>query len=174
MKIYYMGKRIRESSGRFSSFKKKLKKWTLIAVLVYGVYVAGGLLQPRAIATPVLFDNLTPKIEELKDSIVEDIRNCERSNYEEEDAPIILDTNKKMSIGVFMYQKATVQHYSKKLYGKELTGKEATLFALDEDKARQMTYDVIFKDSKGWANWYNCGKKIGVETRLQVIRELSK
>lgn len=177
MKIRVMGKLIRDDEGKFAKRKKRfatVKKFCLLSFTGFVLYTAGGILQPRAIATPVLFDNLTPKVEELKDSIVEDIRNCERSNYNENDAPIILDTNKKMSIGTFMYQKTTVQHYYKTLYGKNITGKEATLIALDEPKARELTYDIIFKDSKGWRNWFNCGVKIKVEGRLQTINELTK
>lgn len=176
MKITYNGKEVRDSKGRFSSFSKKLKWWTGVALLLYGVYLAGGFFQPRAVAINniVEIDNLTPKIEELKDSIVEDIRNCERSKYNENDGIIIFDSNNEASIGTFQYQRKTVQHYYNTLYKQKITPKEAILIALDEAKARQLTKDIIFKDSKGWKNWYNCGVKINAEGRLQTINELTK
>lgn len=168
----------RTAWGRFW-FKVKL--WTRRGIrtavfggFIYGIFLLGGSIQSKALATTVFVDNLTPKIEGLKNSLVEDIRNCERSTYDENDAPIILDTNKKMSIGTFMYQKATVQHYYKTLYNQTITPKEAVLIALDEEKARTLTYDIIFKDSKGWRNWYNCGVKVGATERLKIINELSK
>ena len=88
MKItYYNPKWNRDKQGKFSSFAKRLKRFTKLCfvwgLLLGGAFIAGGILQPKAVATPVLVDNLTPKIEQLKDSIVEDkvINEYENGNY---------------------------------------------------------------------------------------------
>lgn len=127
---------------------------------------------PQALTKPTL----EAKIDELKDKIVEDIRNCERSKYSENDGIIIFDSNEEASIGTFQFQRKTVIHYYKTLYQKTITPKEAILISLDEPKARSLVKDIIFKDSKGWRNWYNCGikKEISAEQRVKIIKELEQ
>lgn len=185
MKILINGKRNKEAErdyeGKYTSFKRKIRKlfknvmWAgVIASIGYGVFLAGGFFQPRAFAVPVLHDNLTPKVEELKDKVVGDIRDCERASYTENDGLIVFDSNKVASIGTLQFQVKTVQYYYKKLYGTTITGKEALLIALDDQKAKSLAKDIIFKDSKGYANWYNCSKKINAQGRLEVIKELQK
>lgn len=176
MKNLPMGtyKIVRDKKGRFSSFKKKLKI-TFGCLVVLGIaYVSGAVTNPIAIATPVFQDNLGPKIEQLKDELVEDIKKCESKGHKESDGIIIFDSNNEASIGNFQYQRKTVIHYQKVLYGKTITPKEAIHISLDEEESRKMTKDIIFKDSKGWRNWYNCGVKVGAQSRLNIIKELEK
>lgn len=121
-------------------------------------------------------DTLTPAIERLKQSLITSIQECEQGPYSEDDAPTILDTNNKMSYGVLMFQKKTVQYYYKTLYKQDITPKEAVLIALDEKKARQLAYDIIFdpNNSKhnGWVNWENCSIKRDVKGQLNIINQL--
>ena len=171
----------RNPEGRFTSFKSKCKsifrgfvKLSIVAFAGYMIYIAGGIFQPRAIATPVLFDNLTPKIEELKSKVVADIQKCESKGFKESDGIIIFDSNNKASIGTMQFQKSTIIHYYKVLYGQTITPKEAILIALDDEKAEALAHDIIFKDSKGVSNWYNCANKINAKGRLETIKELAK
>lgn len=171
----YNKKLTRDVYGKFSPSKFKERMKVLRNIVIVAALVLVGITYTSfkvSRATSIQSENFEAKVEALKDKLVEDIRNCERSIYNESDAPIILDTNKKMSIGTFMYQKTTVQHYYKTLYGQKITPKEATLIALDENKARELTYDIIFKDSKGIANWHNCAVKVGGYDRVKLIKEL--
>jgi hypothetical protein len=106
--------------------------------------------------------------------VVETISGCEVPGYKAGAAPIILDTNNKMSIGPMMFQVATVIHYEQFLYGKTVTPLEATTIALDEQTAKALAQDIMFKDAKGVANWWNCMNKTGVDSKIEVIKELEK
>ena len=187
MKIYYNGQRSkrmeRDYEGKFTNFKRKCRsifrgfvKLSIVAFAGYAVYVAGGIFQPRSIAVEniVEIDNLTPKIEELKGKLVADIQKCESAGHKENDGIIIFDSNNEASIGTLQFQRKTVQHYYKTLYGKTITPKEAVLIALDDEKAEQLAHDIIFKDIKGVSNWYNCANKTDAQGRIKIIKELQK
>ena len=161
---------------------KKLIWFLLIVVLGYGLYYVGGRFNKEIVyeKQEVIVDNLSQKVNELKGALVSDIQKCESAGYNEDFGLITFDghkTNKNIeipSIGTFQFKKATVIHYYDVLYQKDITGKEAVLIALDDDKAGQLTSDIIFKTDKGLSNWINCSKKVNATTRLQVINELLK
>ncbi len=117
-------------------------------------------------------DNLTPKIDELKASVNADIKKCESAGHPESDGIIILDTNNKMSIGQYMYQKDTVLYYYKTLYKKDITKKEAVLIALDSTKASDLTDDILYKTPNGYTNWLNCSNKYDIKNRVAIIKSL--
>lgn len=119
-------------------------------------------------------DSMPAQVEKLKAEVVSVIASCEVPGYKETQAPIILDSNNKMSIGPMMFQVATVIHYEKLLYGKDVTALEATTIALDATQAKALATDIMFKDAKGVGNWYNCANKTGVKAKIEVIKELEK
>lgn len=185
MKIYVNGKRSnkleRDYEGKFTSFKRRVKNFFRMVMIGAGILTAsfilivlGGYVNPaiKYQTTIAEKDNLTPKVNDIKDKIISDIQSCESVGHKESDGIIIFDSNKEASIGTLQFQRKTVQHYYKTLYGQDITPKEAILIALDDDKAEALAKDIIFKDSKGWKNWFNCGTKTNTETKLKVINEL--
>lgn len=119
-------------------------------------------------------DTMGPKVETMKMEIVHKIQDNERAGHTEDDGIIIFDTNKEMSIGTYQYQKKTVIYYYKKLYGQDITPKQAVLIALDDAKSEKLTYDILFKEEKGWSNWYNASIKYDLPAKISVIKELEK
>lgn len=178
-----MGKRLKDiypHATRWQVFKYKVRTF-FRKLFILGAFIGIIALafQIGRYAFPLTEDaptgpTIEQKIETMKWEIVHTIRDTERAGHEEDDGIIIYDTNKKMSIGTYQYQKDTVIYYYKKLYGKDITPKEAVLIALDDKLAGQLTYDVIFKEPKGWANWYNTSKKHGLEGRIAAIKEITK
>lgn len=173
----------RQYDGTFTSFKRKVKmlfrgfvRLSIIAGIGYAIYIAGGIFQPRSIAVDNIIevDNLTPKIAELKSNLVNAIQKCESKGHKESDGIIIFDSNNEASIGTMQFQRKTVVYYYKILYGKTITPKKAILIALDDEKAEQLAHDIIFKDSKGVNNWFNCANKIDAKGRLATIKELTR
>jgi len=156
----------------------------LVIVLVIGAYYGGSYFNKKIIyeqiEKQVILDNLTEKVNELKGALIDDLRQCESGGYNIDSGLITFDphkTNKSVapaSIGLYQWKVASIKHYYKTLYNKDITGKEAILIALDDEKSSQLTSDVIFKTDKGLSNWYTCSKKLGLESRLNIINELLK
>lgn len=122
-----------------------------------------------------VINNLPEKITELENEVMADLASCETRGVNEPDAAIILDTNDAMSIGRYMYQIRTVQHYAHVFYDVELSRKEAIQVAIDahpDISLDDMTRKVIFEDSKGIDNWYNCNVKLGLEAKIEIIKSL--
>lgn len=57
------------------------------------------------------------------------------------------------SWGVMQFKLTTIIHFSKVLYDKDITQKEAVQIALDDEKARALAKDIIFKVEGGVWNW---------------------
>ena len=127
---------------------------------------------PTASTTP-------DKTEELKMSVVNQIKDCERSGYEEKDAIVTFDpdrSGKKVndaSFGVLQFKISTVIAYYAKFYNKKITPKDAVLIALDEQKASDLALDVLFIDGQ-WQNWKTCSLKYDVPAQIKVIQKLTK
>lgn len=128
----------------------------------------------KVVEKEVVIDNLSEKINQLKGEIISNIKEGESHNAPESAGIIIFDSNKVASIGSYQFQTKTVIYYYKKLYDKTITNKEAILIALDDIKAGELCRDIVFKEKDGWRNWYNVGKKYGIESKLQVIANLEK
>ena len=190
MKIYYNGKRIRESSGRFTSFKIKAKNFlrkvfqlSMLGLALYVAFISGRYIQPSESIINIIEaeDTLAGKIEGLKNEVVETVKECESRNIGEDKALITFDPDPRQpsknipSIGEFQYKALTVQSYYKALYGEEISLKQATLIALDTEKATKLTKDIIFKDTgKSYNNWYNCSKKHNIATKVALIKSLEQ
>jgi hypothetical protein len=173
----------RDGEGRFTKsgferFWDGVKFWTkfsavaLVVTMLIGGTARAFFPKTEYVKEEVMVDNLTPKIAELKTKVVDDIQKCESKGYKENDGIIIFDSNSEASIGTMQFQRKTVIHYYKTLYGKTITPKEAILIALDDEKAEALAHDIIFKDSKGVGNWYNCSKKIDAQGRISTIKAL--
>ena len=186
MKHYAVGTYKRNSKGEFvtgSWFKRmwvSVKWWSavitlgLVGIMIVGQTARAFFPKTEYVKEQVLVDNLAPKIDELKSNLVEAIQKCESKGHKESDGIIIFDSNSEASIGTLQFQRKTVQYYYKHLYGKTITAKEAVLIALDDEKAEQLAHDIIFKDSKGVNNWYNCANSINAKGQLTVIKTLQK
>lgn len=163
---------------------KTIKLVLLVIVLVGGAYFIGGKINKEIvyeqIEKQVILDNLTEKVNELKGSLINDLRQCESGGYVESDGLVTFDphpTNKKVqvpSFGLYQQKQSFVQNYYKTLYNKDVTGLEAIQIALSEEKSAELTSDVIFKTKNGLSNWYNCSKKLGLQSRLDIINSLLK
>jgi len=120
----------------------------------------------------IMFQN---KIDALKKETVDLIKTCESSGHSEDDGVVIFDTNGKGSFGQFQFQKATVIHYYKLLYGKTLTGKEAIMLAMDTEKARELATKIMFETkNKAGKDWVNCERKFNVDAKIDIIKQLEK
>lgn len=176
---------VRDTSGRFSSFKKKVRR-IINGMLAFSVFLtavaAYGYMQPILADGPeisivekvvtVKVDETKNKLDQLKSDILDDLKFCESGDMDEAQAPIILDTNHEMSVGLYMFQRNTVIHYYKVLYGEELTRKQAVEIAIDYSKARSLASDILFTTENGWKDWWTCSKKLDLEQKINVIRQL--
>ena len=159
-------------------FKQTVAKIFKIGILtammgftIYGAYRFGEVNVINVEATVI--DSMPAKIEDLKNSVVERLVKCESAGLKESDAPIILDTNKKMSIGVLQFQVATVIHYVKVLESRDITKLEATLIALDADKAKSLAKSIIFETKSGViSDWFNCSNKGNLQSEVNLIKKL--
>lgn len=113
------------------------------------------------------------KVERLKDELVDSLaKDCETKGVKEPDAAIILDSNNAMSLGSWMWQVKSVQHYVKQFEGREINRVEAIQIAIDHEKAHALTKKVIFEDEKGVWNWANCAKRLDLEAQVELIKKL--
>lgn len=113
------------------------------------------------------------KVERLKDQLVDDLASkCETAGSKEPDGAIILDSNNAMSIGAWMWQIKSVQHYIKKFEGRDITRVEAIRIAIDHDKAKELTKRVIFEEKAGIENWKNCANKLQLRPKIELLVQL--
>jgi len=149
--------------------------WIIVLVgVVVGIVVLGRIAFPKVVYQPqvkeVVLDNLTGKVNQLKGELVISLKQCESQGYNEESGLVTFDphpTNKKVqpaSFGLYQFKVSTIQYYYKKFYNQEVSGKQAILIALDDQKSSELASDIIFRDG-ALSNWYNCSKKLGLEQK---------
>jgi len=121
-------------------------------------------------------DTTKEKIEKLKWDIVEEIAACETGGLDEgyKNAVVVMDSNGYFSRGRWQFQLKTIQHYYKKFYQKDITLDEAALIAHTEDKARNLAYRIVWDEVGGVYNWANCERKLGLRSKIEVIRKLDE
>ena len=150
----------------------------LLGYVTFTLYVENQIMYNRVQEKTLEISNLLKtselKVEALKYEVVDDLAKCETRGVKEPDAAIILDSNDEMSIGSWMWQIKSVQHYVKVFEKRDITRVEAIRIAIDHDQARELTKKVIFEDSKGIWNWANCAKKHSFEDRVEIIKRLAK
>jgi hypothetical protein len=66
-----------------------------------------------------------------------------------------------------------VQHYEKKLYGTDISPKQAVIIALDDSQTAQLASDIIFK-ADGLSNWLNCATKLGLAADVKAIKHIER
>ena len=111
------------------------------------------------------------KINALKQDILDRLKQCESGSMTLDDAPMILDSNHEMSIGLYMFQRDTVIYYWEKFYGEKITRKTAVEIALSE-KARDLAEKIIFDETGGIFNWANCARRENLVAEITVIKKL--
>lgn len=175
MKIHFWS---RDIYGRFARRRIGMTL-LLIAVSV----LAGVLLQARFTYQQISIidtqdayteETLAAKIETLKLTVVEKLKQCESHEATEDDAVINPTDGGSPSFGLLQFKIATVQHYVKLFEGKDVTRYEALQIAMDEEKARALAEQIIFEEVGGVWNWENCAIKQGLVPRIEVIRELEQ
>lgn len=183
LKVLFYGKPMREiypfatrwevRKYKARRFLFRLFKWSLGAAVVtgaiYGAFITG---QYATASNTVVLDRLPGKIQEMKAEVLARLKDCESKGYKESDAPMILDTNKEMSLGKLMFQVKTIQHYEQKLYGKNVTRLEAVGIAFDESAATSLANDIIFKSGTGNREWVNCFNQKNLQAEVDMVKRL--
>jgi hypothetical protein len=162
-------------------FLKGLFFW---AVVIGSIFLAVRIFFPKVeysiVEKEIVIDNLSEKINQLKGELIDTLKKAESMGSKDCSSLIVFDpnpTNKKVevaSLGCFQFKSSTVIYYHKKLYGKEITRKDAILLALDENKSAQLASDIIFTEKGSLKNWYNSSKKYDLYSKLEIINELQK
>jgi hypothetical protein len=115
------------------------------------------------------------KIERAKDKIVDSLaKDCETKGTQEPDGAIILDSNNQMSIGAWMWQIKSIQHYVQKFEGRNITRVEAIRIAIDHEQAKALAKRVIFEEPDGVSNWANCAKKLQLYPKIEMVKDFEK
>lgn len=201
IRVYYNGKRQRDmyqTESKITLFILYARSFIFKLALFSAVIVSGGYILSVAFEDTMHYKTISDthaqeeeqktrkeikdKIQSQKDIIVTSINDCERAGRTEDDALITFDphkTNKKVeapSLGTFQYKITTVQYYVKKLYNRDISRKEATLLALDDKRARELTEAILFNPTqdtkKELGNWYNCTNKHKLKDNVNIINEL--
>jgi hypothetical protein len=182
--------RMRDLQGKFTS-KKKVKKEsfseklsraffrTVLCAFILGITYTSLLHLtipniPEDPSTKIsIAEHMHGSVEDLKLSIIQDIKRGENGK------PIVIDPPKgkykcaedKYSFGKYQFKPCTVIGYYKSLYGKKLTIEQAIMVALDEKKAEQLTYDIVFK-AKGINNWHNTAIRLKIHKKLALLADI--
>ena len=174
----------RTRKGKYSNKKAGRANWKVIGFLAACLFSAvggGAYMATHSIASAEtvevtrIVDKMPERIASLKTSLVQKVSDCERAGHGEDEGIIIFDSNAKASIGTLQFQKATVISYYKRLYGKDISGKDAVMIALDEDKAFALARDIIFTTKNGVsADWVNCSRKYNLQAQVDLIKQLEK
>jgi hypothetical protein len=191
LKVYWNGElmsHIYPHATKFQVFKyragrfiARIVKLTLLTsaglAIIMGAFVIGKTLYPKTIyaekAVVVEVDNLSGRVEQLKNETLAQLKVCETGSKTEAHGVITFDSNKKASIGLYQFQVATVQHYYKTLYSKEISAKEAIEIALDEELSGKLARDIIFKTTNGIDNWLNCRNKGSLADNVKWINKIT-
>lgn len=185
LKVTYMGEPLRNiypHATKWQVFKYKFALYlrrVLIGSMIVGAIV-GSFKIGRTTTEPVFVQAedkskamYMSKVDKLKEDIANQLMACESAGHTEDDGIIIFDSNNKASIGNFQFQKNTVIHYYKVLYGKTITPKEAVLIALDTDKARKLAIDIMFTTkNKAGKDWVNCDAKHKLDAQIDLVKKL--
>lgn len=152
-KIYYMGKRVRDGKGRFSSAlkwcKNVLRKGMILAMVAgafYMTFIAGQSIAPsETIVNVVQADNgIAP--------ILQKIGKCESGNtHYDKNGQVLMRSNTNKSVDVGKYQINSVWFAKATELGLDIT-KEA-----DNEKMAKWIYEN--KGTGDWSASQGCWKK---------------
>lgn len=176
----------RNALGRFSKRFDLTDKIGISFIILFSLFIAlmtlmdattkeihaTRLFAPKAEADEI--DRLDVKIDQLKNEVLDTLAKCESGGLKSEDGILVWDTNAKHSVGEFQFQVATVKHYVKKLWGKDVSGRDAILIALDPEQSRKLAHDVIFTTSNGVAkDWVVCSRNYQLQSKVDLIKSLT-
>lgn len=188
-----MGKRLRDVYAHATKWQRikyfvvwvlfrKTLHYTVLATILMSLIGAGFLYgkyhnTERLMADTV--DSFPHKLEALKDDVVNQIAQCESGNASQDTAIVKYDNNSRgtltgknvASIGVMQFKVGTVQHFYKELYGKDISNYEATLIALDNDKAKKLAKEAIF-GIKGAVFHWSCSND-DIVNQVKFIKKLN-
>ena len=176
----------RNKKGQFARRIKPPFFWTsiiLVSIMLTFHYGGGFDAVSRYVdsaSEPIIIreqiDTAKPKIEAMKWEIVDEIAQCESGGIPDgrRNALVVMDTNGYYSRGKWQFQLRTIQYYIKKFEGREITLDEASLIAHTEDKARNLAYRIVWDEVGGVYNWANCERKLGLRSKIEVIRKLDE
>lgn len=188
-----MGKRLKDMyphATRWQVFKYRIYRFvrktvqlTVLGIIISGVFGAGFLYgkfghTDEVFANTITVDSFDGKVEKLKDEVVNKIAQCETKNAPQDMAIVKYDNNSRgtltgknvASIGVMQFKIGTVQHFYKELYGKDISNYEATLIALDNDKAKKLAKEAIFGIKGAVFHWTCANDEIIGE--VTIIKKL--
>lgn len=201
LKVTYMGEPLRNiypHASRFQVFKYKIamfmRKVIIVTMIVgatsgvlYGTFYAGrATTEPVKVFADRHIDvsdvSLQNKISDLKTKVADSLMACESGGAKESDALVTYDPRRNetvnsniASFGQFQFKKATVIYYYKTIYNKTVTPLEAVIIALDEEKARELAISVMFTTkNKASGDWSNCAKRLDLDKRIDLIKQLEK
>jgi hypothetical protein len=151
----------------------------LLGIVAIAIVVPASIFYIESIEKDIVVvpevDKYEIKIQTLKNKVLDDLSlGCETKGLKDPDGAIILDANNKMSIGRFMFQRETVQHYVKKFEGREITFREAIEISIDPVKSKALAERILFTEPDGWKNWLNCASKFNLANTIGIINELEK
>ena len=193
--VFFMGKKMCEIypyASKWQVLKFKVRKFFRKVIIasfcigvVYGAFKIGSVVSADTVtyATQevVKSDNsLKAKIETLKWQIIDTLQSCESGELGDDYGLVTFDPDKSgktaniASYGLLQFKKPTVIQYVKQLRGKDISGKEAILLALNEKEATQLAYEIIFQVKGGVENWYTCAKKTNAHANIEIIRKLEE
>lgn len=167
---------------------KILKVITLIIVIggITGVYYyqSKSLLLETIVyqVMPPTIDEITieankaiaQRIVLLQNEVIADLgEGCETKGVKEPDSALVLDTNNKMSIGRYQWQRESVIYYYEKFYGESIGMLEALEIAIDYERATELTRDVLFNEPNGYKNWWTCSQRLNIADRVSIINSLN-
>lgn len=187
IKVFFYGKRLRDvypfATPRQVFFWKVQKycraffRIAGISIVLTVAVVSGSLIFPNVIYSikEVPVDILPMRIDELKNEVVAKLEKCESGGRKEEDGIVVLDSNDRGSYGVMQWQRKSVMYYYELKTGNPINGRDAIILALTADKARDLAKWVIFETESGVEkDWYNCSKKHGLQTEVDLIKKLAR
>ncbi len=192
IKVFMGNERLKDiypHATKWQVFKYRVRRFVrkVIQLFVLGSVISGVIAiaffygkygeSKTALADNV--DSLTSKIDSLKNDVVNQIAECETGNANQDTAIVKYDNNSHgtlkgkniASIGVLQFKVDTVQMFWKQLHKEELSNYEATLLALDNERAKSLAKEAIFELQGAVFHW-TCASKDIVE-EVKIIKKLT-
>ena len=109
----------------------------LPSVLIAGLLAGACDPPPSPVPRPPDIAGPSPRVEAMKHDLVEQLAQCESGGQS-------IYSSGGVYVGPMQFHRGTVVAYYKILYGLQITHKDAVEIAMDPDRAKQLTKDVIF------------------------------
>lgn len=157
MKINYLGSRDnkleRDYEGKFTSFKRRVKSFfrkcvlaSIVFAVGYGIYIAGGIFQPRAIAVETIVEVDKPA------PVLDRIIKCEsQSQQKGKSGQVLMNANTNGTVDIGVGQINTVWFAKATELGYDLTK--------EEDNRAMALWIYKNKGTSPWSSSSNCWSK---------------